>query len=363
MPETGRDHVAPDDLPRSRSGRIPQWVIDEATGRTAPTPTPPTPTVTPAPASRRGASARRAGAGGDGTGSTAGVWRGFDTPLEIPVPPEPSRPVGHRRRNVASIAVVVFVALGSVVPLAFDHGWFGLHDPTAPTAALPPGWPTAGVGEAAAPLGTPPAVATPSDAYRFLYTQKDGVTPVAFDPCRAVHYVVRPDGAPAGGAELIAAAVARVSAATGLQFVDDGATTEAPSRTRKGMDRDRYGDRWAPVLFAWETADENPDIAADVIGEASPVPVGIGTDGHLTLVTGQVDLDAAQLGGLLTTPEGQAMAHATVIHELGHLVGLGHVNDATQVMYPQAVPGVTDYGAGDLAGLARLGAGACAPEL
>jgi hypothetical protein len=361
VPETGRDHVAPDNLPRSRSGRIPQWVIDEAAGRTSRTPAP-TPTGAPARASRRGVSTRRAD-GSHGTSSTGGVWRGFDSPLGVPLPPPAPRAAGRRRRSVASIAVVVLSALGVVVPLAFGHGWFGLHDPLAPKAAPPAGWPTPGVDEAAAPLGTPAPVATPSDAYSFLYTQKDGVTPVAFDPCRPVHYVVRPDGAPAGGEELLTAAIARVSAATGLQFINDGTTTESPSRMRELMDRDRYGDRWSPVLVAWESADENPDIAADVIGQATATPVSPTRDGRLTLVTGQVELDAAQLGALLAAPERQPEAYATVIHELGHLVGLGHVNDATQVMYPQVVQGVADFGAGDLSGLAQLGAGACAPDL
>ena len=57
------------------------------------------------------------------------------------------------------------------------------------------------------------------------------------------------------------------------------------------------------------------------------------------------------------------MARAIVLHELGHLVGLAHVANPTQLMLPEASPGVVDFAAGDLTGLAQLGAGACVPEV
>ena len=43
-----------------------------------------------------------------------------------------------------------------------------------------------------------------------------------------------------------------------------------------------------------------------------------------------------------------------MLHELGHLAGLSHVDDKAQVMYP--VIGAADYAAGDRAGLSQLGA-------
>ncbi len=52
-----------------------------------------------------------------------------------------------------------------------------------------------------------------------------------------------------------------------------------------------------------------------------------------------------------------------MLHELGHLVGLDHVDDDSQLLHPETVPGVTDYAAGDLTGLSRLGQGPCVPEL
>ncbi len=63
---------------------------------------------------------------------------------------------------------------------------------------------------------------------------------MAYDPCRPVHYVVRPDNAPPGTDLLIQEAVARVSA-SGLHFVYDGATSEAPSETHETYQAERYG--------------------------------------------------------------------------------------------------------------------------
>jgi hypothetical protein len=41
--------------------------------------------------------------------------------------------------------------------------------------------------------------------------------------------------------------------------------------------------------------------------------------------------------------------------ELGHVVRLGHVTDANEMMYPLSQPGVIDFGPGDRIGLSSLG--------
>jgi hypothetical protein len=206
----------------------------------------------------------------------------------------------------------------------------------------------------------PPTPAA-SSAYRFSAMQDDGTTPVTYDPCRPVHYMIRPDGGPAEGDRLIAAAVAQVSAATGLRFVSDGGTTESPAGERASFQPDRYGDRWAPVLIVWETASEQPDFGVDVAGLGGSTRMVWG-DHPAKYVTGMVQLDAAKLGAALKQPDGRQRVQNVILHELGHLVGLAHVNDPQQLMYPRGGTAV-GFGRGDLAGLARLGGGACAPWL
>lgn len=201
-----------------------------------------------------------------------------------------------------------------------------------------------------------------SDSYRFMARQTDGRTPVAYDPCRPIHYVIRAQGEPAGGNQIITDAIVRVSLATGLRFVFDGATSETPSRPRPSYQADRYGDRWAPVLFSWVTPNENPDFSADVTGEGGSSSVSPPNRAS-AYVSGGVELDTGKITRLLRGPKGDQVVRAVVLHELGHLVGLGHVTSASQLMYPQIQPGVTDFGAGDLTGLAALGRGACLPDL
>lgn len=49
---------------------------------------------------------------------------------------------------------------------------------------------------------------------------------------------------------------------------------------------------------------------------------------------------------------------ADLLHELGHLVGLAHVDEPTELMYDGNV-GQLDFGPGDRQGLAVLGNGEC----
>ena len=224
-------------------------------------------------------------------------------------------------------------------------------------------YPTPGREEAAAPLGRPAPVPATSAAYAFLDTGEDG-QPVKYDPCRPIHYVTRAANSPAAGPELIQQAIAAVSRATGLVFIDDGATMEAPSAGRESYQPDRYGDRWAPVLIAWETTAEDPSFTEledgdTILGRGGSEAVSIG-DTDFTYVSGQLALNAPALKSLIEQ-EGPAQARGTIEHELGHVVGLDHVQDPTQLMNPSDAAGLNSYQAGDLNGLALLGQGECRP--
>lgn len=220
--------------------------------------------------------------------------------------------------------------------------------------------PVPGVEEAGAPLGTPPEVAPPSSAYVAGTTQQlpgAPAIPVAWSPCRPVHYVVDTEGAPEGFADVVRTEVATLGALTGLVFVDDGLTTEPADAERSSFQPERYGDRWAPVLVRFTDPSAVSDLAA-AAGITLTSPAQDPATGLAHLVAGAVYLDTE----LLAAPDvGSTPAYVVVLrHELGHLAGLGHVDDPSQLMNP-VTSTVETYQQGDLTGLAALGAGACAP--
>jgi hypothetical protein len=271
--------------------------------------------------------------------------------------------VAGRARNLAPfLAFVVLVAAVWGIPKlrGSHHGNAALPELSRPPTTVAPDTPPPSGEEAAQPLGAPAAVPPGPGKFEVAIDQPgDSAVPVAWDPCRPVHYVVNTAGAPPDGATLIQAAVARVQKATGLHFVNDGPTTEKTSKDRKPYQPARYDStRWAPVLIGWSDETATPSLAGYIAGLGSPQAVYASRD-RLVYVTGQVTLDRQQLAPARAPDRG--VVKAIILHELGHLIGLNHTADRRQVMYSEAQFNVRDYGPGDLRGLARLGTQACFP--
>ncbi|MCY0725732.1 hypothetical protein OVW19_28745, partial [Klebsiella pneumoniae] len=77
-----------------------------------------------------------------------------------------------------------------------------------------------------------------------------------------------------------------------------------------------------------------------------------------TYVTGTVTLDAPDLDRLMDRSDGLTQVRAILLHELAHVVGLGHVDDTNELLHPSNSSRI-DFGPGDLEGLALLGSGPC----
>ncbi len=183
--------------------------------------------------------------------------------------------------------------------------------------------------------------------------------PVRWNPCEPIHYVVNAALAPSGSLEDVHEAFGRVSSATGIAFVFDGLSDEVPSVYRKAFQPSRYGDRWAPVLVGWvdpETSDIPFELEDGAVasGVASPLYPTTSTDLY---VSGWVAMNQED-------PNLPGFAHPweqgpVLLHELGHVMGLGHVESSGEIMNERG-GGAVDLGTGDEEGLRRLGSqGGC----
>ena len=238
------------------------------------------------------------------------------------------------RRAHAAAAVVAILALGGCVQVPVTS------PPQTPV-------PSEGIGTAS------PGKGGGGKGYRFLHT-RGNEQPVRWSTCEPIDYVVRPANEPEGARQLLQEAVGRISEVTGLKFNFAGTTDEGPSKNRKPYHPNRYGDDWSPVLVTYSSPAEYPRLEGGAAGYGGPAFVKQGA-GAPRFVSGMVVLDAEQL-----TSMGDEAVRGVMLHELAHVVGLGHVNDPSQLMNPvQYGRAVTELQEGDLKGLRALGNGKC----
>lgn len=239
--------------------------------------------------------------------------------------------MGRKRPDAVEVTAVALL----VVVLAFGFYKITRPDGRGLTGAAPP----------EGPAGNPVA-------YRFLSHDPTTGEPVRFNPCEPLRYVVNSTGVADSVLPIVHEAVKEVTAAAGLETVFEGTTDEAPppvdgTFAREPYQPSRYGaERWAPVLIASQDLPDPGDGRrrggrGTAIGVKNPA-------GRPLLVTGTVVLD----------PElPRRSMKLAVMHELGHVLGLDHVDDRHQIMFTghDYVSANPKLGAGDLAGLRLVG--------
>ena len=176
-----------------------------------------------------------------------------------------------------------------------------------------------------------------------------GASHARWDPCAGpITYRVNPRHLPRHGLGDIRRAFAQISAASGLRFSYVGRTSFVPHR--KGQSRLVNPPGRADAHIAWTT----PRVAPSLRAAAGYGGAAWGGK-NSALRNGTVVLDITDYMGR-TAKQRRTNRMTLLLHEFGHLVGLTHVGDRRQIMHPGTYPRRALYAAGDLRGLAAVGA-------
>ena len=212
----------------------------------------------------------------------------------------------------------------------------GWYTGTELATVLPPHIPLTGPG------GPPPT-------QPFTFSRVLASAPVRWNPCAAIRYAVNLGGYPETFRAVIAEAVERLEAATGLPLVPVGDSTYMPNSGNGGQ----FPAGTAEMVIALGDQVQSDLVPGFVIGRAGILYV-------TSIFRASVVIDMGDIG-VNTNPWSPVGAGPVLLHELAHAVGLDHVQDPTQLMNASASgSGPTTYGAGDLTGLWQVGAaGGC----
>lgn len=172
-----------------------------------------------------------------------------------------------------------------------------------------------------------------------------GLSGLRWDPCQPITYRVNEAGGYAGSLADIQRAFRRIGRASGLTFVYDGPTEWSPYVT--GRDPD------ANITLSWSDPEQVPRLEGDVAGLSRSWYVT-----HHRVrenVAGQVVFDVTEQLRPGFRRTGSPTWGQAYLHEIGHVVGLAHVDERTEVMYHSIGRYNHRLGRGDRSRLARIG--------
>lgn len=183
------------------------------------------------------------------------------------------------------------------------------------------------------------------------WTRIDRKLDMRWDPCRTIVWRFNGARAPRGALADTRKALQEIRRATGLRFRYAGKTRVIPG-TSKSWPKGTH------VVIAFVHPRQSKwSLRGSTAGQAGPTKLTAGRDAGgamWRIVRGGAVIDAGQR---MPAGFGRGGSRGRILmHEIAHVVGLGHVHSRFQIMASSAnSPLPTRWGAGDLAGLSQLG--------
>jgi hypothetical protein len=148
-----------------------------------------------------------------------------------------------------------------------------------------------------------------------------------------MHYAINPAETHAGDVDKANTAMAAAGRASGIRVIYDGTSS---SKAAEGNGQ---------VIITWQTHEEQPWLGQSEAGVGQPFN---------SIGTWPMPAKGIYGSGIVIFDSGYAASLSLYLHEIGHIFGLGHTTDHSQVM---GGSGSGVYGSGDLTGLAHTRCG------